>query len=281
MGQAAGAIKTSLMWLNGVSAPNLNRWAALRAIATVWLDGQPNLWQPFPHRSDALALLSIGISSSAVVWLIRSPDRVLKWFVLSLIAPLLLGIWLPAFLGDRTLATTVRYQLPTLIAVQVAAADWLTTWLDRRSHLGAGNRPWQRPQVWAIALALCLLWANFTSLKAQSWQMTWWSKGNGSSTSVAKILKKVDRPLVISAVVPGEYWALLSYSASLQRLGDRTVAFWVVADPENPTWPDRPHVLTISPSPILRQAIERQRGPLIPVGPSYLQIWRVRSAPTR
>jgi uncharacterized membrane protein len=274
----------ALRWLNGPSDGQLNRWGALRSITTVWVDTQDSLWGGFPQRYDLLVGLALIIGVAAVVRLIRSPDRPLKWLVLSLMAPFFLGLWLPAFLGDRTLAYVVRYQLPAMIALQIAVADWLAAQIDRLSQSDMGkrrDRPWHHPQFWAIGLALFLLWANFASLKARSWQISWWHKGGGGAVDIAKILNKVDRPLVISAIAPGEYFALLSYSASLQRLNNRTAEFWAIADPEQPTWPDRPNVLTIGPSPILRQAIERQRGPLIPVGPSYLQVWRVRSTPTR
>ncbi|TAD73567.1 MAG: hypothetical protein EA001_16535 [Oscillatoriales cyanobacterium] len=274
----------ALQWLATPATGNLNQWAALRSLATTWIDNQASLWQTFPQRSDLWVLLALAIGGAAVVRLIRSPDRPLKWLVLSLIAPFFFGLWLPAFLGDRALAYVVRYQLPAMIALQIAVADWLATQLDRPIQADLGqqrDRPWHHPQPWAIGLVLCLLWASFTSLKARSWQITWWHKGGGSAVAIAKILDTVDRPLVISALAPGEYFALLSHSTSLQRLHNRTVEFWMVADPEQPIWPDRPNVLTIGPSPILRQAIERQRGPLIPLGPSYLQIWRVRSAVSR
>lgn len=287
--QARVTASGALQWLSSSPLPGIQRWAALRAMAAMVWDNQPSIWKSFPAPTDSGRLVIVGLAVVAVVRCWRSSEPRLKAFVLTTIAPFLLMLWLPAFLADRSMAAIVRYELPMILALQVALADWIAALCDRLQPKPALDWPqplsfylfrWRwMPQVFAGGLAIVLVFSTLTAAKARSWQPTWWTKGGSNQINIAKALKKVDQPLILSSPVPGEYPNILALSYAFDRLKIRNTQFLLILNPLQTVLPDRPNTFVINPSPELKQAIEQRSGKrLIPTGKDWWQLWRIEPA---
>lgn len=284
--QARVTASGALQWLSSSPLSGIQRWAALRAIAAMVWDNRPDLWEPFPAPMDGWRLAIVGLAAVAVVRCWRSSEPRLKAFVLTTIAPFFLMLWLPAFVTDRSMAAIVRYQLPMILALQIALADWIAAWCDRLQPRPALDWPqplswyllrWRwMPQVFAGSLAIVLVFSTLTAAKARSWQPTWWTKGGANQINIAKALKKVDQPLMLNSPVPGEYPSILALSYAFDRLKIRNTQFVLIPNPLQAVLPDRPNTFVINPSPELKQAIEQRSGKrLTAVGKDWWQLWRV------
>jgi hypothetical protein len=264
----------------------MQRWSAMRAFAAVLWDGQPSIWNP--SSADFLRWVVVALFGVALVHCGRSSEPMVKRFVFSTIAPFFLLLWLPAIVMDRTMATIIRYQLPLIIGVQVALADWIATLCDRLPPKPGQELPqplwfylcrWRwMPQLFASSLAILLVVANLNAAKVRSSQLTWWSKGGPGWVEVAKALKEVDRPLIVMTAVPGYSSSALSLSYASDRLKARNISFWLAPSIQNLNWPERSNTFVLVPGKKLPKAIEQRGQRLVPFGASWWNLWRLESA---
>jgi hypothetical protein len=139
-----------------------------------------------------MALLAVGACAAVGLW--RGGDRA-RWFTLALG----IGAWIPFVVSDAVRhswrATVIRYQFPSLFALQLCVGlglAWLLT-----SPRSAARR-------FGIVVSVLLMLCGLTSGIRHARAGNWWNKyGTGRIVEVAGRANAAVSPLVLASQVDG------------------------------------------------------------------------------
>ena len=154
----------------------------------------------------------------SVYFLVRYQPQKVWLFVLNLLISTGL-MMLPALLLGKQLSSIMRYQIPSLLAVQIAVAHLIATQISSISFL--------KRKVWQI-IFIILIWLGIGSNIMISQAQSWWAKpGSGNFVKVANLINKDENPIVISSYEGKENNIL-----ALSYLLNPNVEIQLIKDPE-------------------------------------------------
>jgi uncharacterized membrane protein len=143
-----------------------------------------------PFVFSAIAGCALLIAGSCAMRALASAPRRMRWFVLSTAVV----YWAPFVISDvfrqSWRATVIRYQFPSLLAVQLSVAFGL-------SYLLVSPRP--RARLLGILAAVALLACGIGSGVAHSRATVWWNKfGADRIQSAVEVINRARQPLVVA-----------------------------------------------------------------------------------
>jgi uncharacterized membrane protein len=150
---------------------------------------------------NIIVLLFLFLVLYSLHFLYRTAPKPVSLFILISIAVPAGALILPDLIlgGHRSL--TMRYLIPSYVAVQVAVAYLLATKLENSFRSGQ-QRTWQ-------LLLLISVSASILSCMASVQAETWWHKGSSANNpQVAKIINQAKKPLLISDTKVGRIVSL-------------------------------------------------------------------------
>ncbi|MBI1815256.1 MAG: glycosyltransferase family 39 protein [Deltaproteobacteria bacterium] len=217
------------------------------------------------HAMGLAAVLALALLVFALGSLWRNGPRRAWWFVVALSAPTVLALGVPDIVTSGARLSTARYAMPAYFAVHLALAQLLASGMsDATRALHA--------RAWAGITAAVLL-AGVVSC-ARSWTATTcWIKALGFyNREVARIIEQSPHSLLLTDATG----LLLSLSHSVRS----DFRVWYVAPPV-PAIPDGyGDVFVLSPSDVLRAALEAHAGWQMEPVHEPGRLWRLRRVPT-
>lgn len=155
--------------------------------SAVFVDADFSLNHPFNNLVPPLILVMIGWACWHIV---RYYNRTTSLFLLSLLLTTPLVMIGRDLIVSGQLSGGTRYFFPSLIAVPLVVAAWL-------SDLIGSKRPLQRR--WGRAMVSGLLLAGLISCGINLQARTWWNKGDGyHNAALADYLNTLVQPVMIS-----------------------------------------------------------------------------------
>ncbi|NEO21929.1 MULTISPECIES: glycosyltransferase family 39 protein [unclassified Moorena] len=225
-------------------------------LSLIFFDIGIPLEHPFTYIIPPILVSFVGY---AIYFICRYTTPRVWLLVLTLILITALGLILPDLIWGGRRSVASRYFLPCYIGVQLAVAYLITMSITgsitgslSRANLMANLR---RQKVWKGIVAV-LLTGGVISCAISSQAEIWWNKQvGGNNPTIARIINKAERPLVVSnvsSVNPGDV-------ISLSYLLNPQVKLQLVIPP---TIPDIPQgfsdVFLFYPSDHLQQGLEEK-----------------------
>ncbi|MGF1521729.1 MAG: glycosyltransferase family 39 protein [Leptolyngbyaceae cyanobacterium] len=147
----------------------------------------------FSETTAYLLGIFVVFSICALYFLIRNTPKRVYWFVITLVGANVLPFLLSDLLMEGQRSTVTRYLIPSLLGIQLAAANLFgMKLLDKRTQI------WKRQalQITASLLLFCSFLSCFFSMRAE----TWWTKYSSySDPQIARIINRTTEPVVISS----------------------------------------------------------------------------------
>lgn len=195
-------------------------------------------------------------------WLLCRTMPPKTWlFVLTLMGVTGLVLIAPDILLGGRRSNNLRYAIPCILGIQIAVSYlfYLKLKID-------GKRVINR---WGYGI-LALYFVGFISCSVSSQVEVWWNKSYPKSRynpAIARILNKVDRPLIISDEVPGKI-------LSLSHLLNPETELQLVAGSHLPTLPRDRSIFLYLPSEGLQQRIQNANSVQFELAYEKGWLWR-------
>jgi len=214
-------------------------------ISRTFLDFDPtfgyDLSRLFPYLLAVLAILVGVIYSLYRLWK-TAPPSASRFILLLLVIPAL-GVIVPDLLTGGQQSTVSRYFVPCWVALGLAIAHTLASWLPQRLA--------------AISLA-GLLTLGVLSCGTSAAALSWWNKEGGYIPYVAYPINQTANPLIIST----SDWWLFSLAHTLRPETALQIITQLDQVPAIPA--GYSHYFLYSAPPILRDALQQQGFQLTP-----------------
>ncbi|ACK68749.1 conserved hypothetical protein [Gloeothece citriformis PCC 7424] len=187
-------------WTNRPTDLPILNW--IRRLNTIFFD-PGNIQRDTFHWMDLIQLGIIVLVAYSLYFIVRhQPQKI--WLFVLVLGTSTVFITLPSLISGKVLSIIIRYQIPSLIGIQLAVANLIATQILSVSLMK--RKIWQ-----AIFVFLILLGIGSNALSSQA--QTWWTKPNSDEyIQVASFINKAERPLLIGSYGEGKENSILALS---------------------------------------------------------------------